>query len=302
VGHTGRARGEGHAGRGGLCEPRVPVGSQSSAQLLPVLSARCRPPGGSEPASGPAGGKLCSGDRSPPVKPAGRLAGNTFRNRSEPVRKNPTSVGYLPRPTGSFRQLGRQDHGDGETASQPWFRLGPPGRSGRPNRWKAACLVVPSTSPILLQLCPAARARSTAARRAASVAPDSSRRRRQGLQRGSGRRVGQLRHETSRRPLDSRRHRVRPDWPLSASVNASLTTIGCQEGFHCDLLTLGQVALPPRGAAARGIAESAPPAPSLLGGKRAAARLTPAWSDYVGHDVTRCGGTPPRAARRRPPR
>jgi hypothetical protein len=82
-----------------------------------------------------------------------------------------------------------------------------------------------------------------------------------------------------------------------------LTPVGCQGScFHAVLVTLGQVTLPPRGAAARGPAESAPPAPSLLRGKRAAARLTPAWSHHVGHDVTRCGGTPPRAARRRPPR
>jgi len=62
---------------------------------------------------------------------------------------------------------------------------------------------------------------------------------RQGLQRGSGRGVGQLRHETSRRPLDSRRHRVRSDGSLPANIDASVIPVGCQGSFHAALVTLG---------------------------------------------------------------
>ena len=44
----------------------------------------------------------------------------------------------------------------------------------RPNRWNSACLVVCRTSPISLQLCLAALARSTAACRTAAAAADCS--------------------------------------------------------------------------------------------------------------------------------
>ena len=49
------------------------------------------------------------------------------------------------------------------------------GSTGWPNRWKAACLVVPSTSPISLQLWPASRARSTASCSASFAATARSR-------------------------------------------------------------------------------------------------------------------------------